>query len=98
MLGRNQSEIRKQAVLGVLTMRKVSMICGLVICMCLAAAAQKNQLSADLGVKLSPSVGSTGGFNFSTSPSNAFAFEVNYARPIKALPMASVQMRFPYVI
>src|SRR5258708_33516662 len=78
-------------------MRKVSMICGLVICMCLAAAAQKTQLPADLGVKLSPSGGSTGGFNFSTSSSNAFAFEVNYARQIKALPMASVQIEFPYV-
>ncbi len=78
-------------------MRKVSMICGLVICMCLAATAQKNQLSADLGVKLSPKVSSTGGVNFSTSASNAFAFELNYARQIKALPLASVQIEIPYV-
>ena len=81
-------------------MRKASRILGLVICIfciCFSAAAQKNQLSADFGVKLTPSVGTANTFNGATSTSNTFAFELNFAHQIHSLPFASLQIELPYI-
>ena len=78
-------------------MRKVTMLAGLFICICLTATAQKNQFSVDVGVKITPQVGSNGSFNGITKADNSLAFEVNYAREITSFSGASVQLEFPYI-
>jgi len=78
-------------------MRKVTMLAGLVICICLTATAQKNQFSVDVGVKVTPQVGTNGSFNGITKADNSLAFEVNYAREITSFSAASVQIEFPYI-
>jgi opacity protein-like surface antigen len=78
-------------------MRKVAMLAGLVICICLNATAQKNQFSADVGIKITPQVGSNGSFNGVTKADNSLSFEVNYAREITSFSAASVQLEFPYI-
>jgi hypothetical protein len=79
-------------------MRKASMVLGLVICICIGAAAQKNQLSADVGVKFAPSVGTASGPNGVTKASSSLAFEVNYARTLHKVPeVVAVQVEVPFV-
>ncbi|HLJ85564.1 MAG TPA: hypothetical protein VKZ53_01995 [Candidatus Angelobacter sp.] len=78
-------------------MRKAILIFSLVACFWLNAAAQKNQFSLVVGVKVTPGVGNANSFNGKTNVDNALGFEANYAHEVLPLPFASLQVELPLV-
>src|ERR1041385_4294926 len=78
-------------------MRKAILLFGLTFILSIGASAQKNQLAAVLGVKLTPDAGTPTSVNGVTKVNNTFAFEGNFAHQLVGVPLASVQLEFPLI-
>lgn len=75
-------------------MRKLFLLSTLVLCLSLAAFAQKNELALVAGAKITPTIGATPN---QTTFSTGFSYEANYAAELAHVPAISLHLEVPFV-